>query len=75
MAKYPGKRGLRKGVQGNLEIALMADGVAPGDVYRTLRGSDGVARAFRKLDQLKPYLVFWPIGDRTPSASLARARC
>jgi putative spermidine/putrescine transport system substrate-binding protein len=59
IAKYPGKRGLRHAARGNLEIALMADGVAPGDVYRTLRGSDGVERAFRKLDQLKPYLSFW----------------
>ena len=33
VAKYPGKRGLRRGVRGNLEFALMADGVAPGDVY------------------------------------------
>jgi putative spermidine/putrescine transport system substrate-binding protein len=62
IAKYPGKRGLRKAARGNLEIALMADGVAPRDVYSTLRGADGVARAFRKLDQLKPYLVFWSTG-------------
>jgi putative spermidine/putrescine transport system substrate-binding protein len=59
VAKYPGKRGLRKGAHGNLEIALMADGVAPGDVYKTLATSDGVDRAFRKLDQLKPYIVWW----------------
>ncbi len=59
VAKYPGKRGLRKSVRGNLEIALMADGVAPGDVYRTLATSDGLDRAFRKLDQLKPYIVWW----------------
>jgi putative spermidine/putrescine transport system substrate-binding protein len=59
VAKYPGKRGLRKGVRSNLEFALMADGVAPGDVYKTLSGSDGVDRAFRKLDQLKPYIVWW----------------
>ena len=59
VAKYPGKRGLRKGVRGNLEFALMADGVAPGDVYKTLSTSDGVDRAFRKLDQLKPYIVWW----------------
>jgi putative spermidine/putrescine transport system substrate-binding protein len=59
VAKYPGKRGLRKGVRGNLEIALMADGVAPGDVYRTLSSADGLDRAFRKLDQLKPYIVWW----------------
>lgn len=59
VAKYPGKRGLRKGVRGNLEFALMADGVAPADVYKTLATSDGVDRAFRKLDQLKPYIEWW----------------
>ena len=59
VAKYPGKRGLRKGVRGNLEFALLADGVALGDVYKTLSSSDGVDRAFRKLDQLKPYIEWW----------------
>jgi len=61
VAKYPGKRGLHKGVRGNLEIALMADGVAAGDVYKTLSTSDGLDRAFRKLDQLKPYIVWWSL--------------
>jgi putative spermidine/putrescine transport system substrate-binding protein len=59
VAKIPGKRGLGRSVRGVLEIALLADGVAPGDVYRTLGSSDGVDRAFRKLDQLKPYIVWW----------------
>jgi putative spermidine/putrescine transport system substrate-binding protein len=59
VAKIPGKRGLGKSVRGALEIALLADGVAPGDVYKTLGSSDGVDRAFRKLDQLKPYIVWW----------------
>ncbi len=59
VAKYPGKRGLHRGVRGNLEFALMADGVAPADVYKTLATSDGVDRAFRKLDQLKPYIEWW----------------
>ena len=59
VARYPGKRGLRRGPRTNLEIALLADGVAPGDVYRALRSDDGVDRAFRKLDQIKPYLVWW----------------
>ena len=63
VAKYPGKRGLRKGVRGNLEFALLADGVAPGDVYKTLATADGVDRAFRKLDQLKPYIVWWSTQD------------
>jgi len=59
VAKFPGKRGLRQGVRGNLEIALLADGVAPADVYKVLATAEGVDRAFRKLDQLKPYVVWW----------------
>ena len=66
VAKYPGKRGLRRGVRGNLEIALMADGVAPGDVYRTLSSADGLDRAFRKLDQLKPYIEWWSTEPEAP---------
>ena len=59
VAKYPGKRGLHNGVRGNLEFALIADGVAPGDVYKVLATSEGVDRAFRRLDQLRPYIVWW----------------
>ncbi len=59
VARHPGRRGLQNHARGNLEIALLADGVGAGDVYRTLRTADGVDRAFRKLDQLKPYLVWW----------------
>src|SRR3546814_1178814 len=40
--KFPGKRGMRKGARYNLEFALMADGVAPGDVYKTLSAPEGV---------------------------------
>jgi len=59
VAKHPGRRGLHRGARGNLEIALLADGVALGDVYRVLRSDGGVDRAFRKLDQLKPYILWW----------------
>ena len=64
VAKYPGKRALRRGVKTNLEFALMADGVAPQDVYKVLRSDDGVNRAFVKLDQLKPYLVWWELSPQ-----------
>jgi putative spermidine/putrescine transport system substrate-binding protein len=59
IARHPGRRGLQSRARGNLEIALLADGVSPGDIYRTLRSADGLERAFRKLDQLKPYIVWW----------------
>ena len=62
IARHPGKRALRLDPRGTLEIALMADGVAPGDIYAVLASPAGVDRAFRKLDQLRPYLVWW----RTP---------
>jgi len=59
VARRPGRRGLPRTARFNLEIALLADGVAAGDVYRTLRAPDGLDRAFRKLDQLKPYIIWW----------------
>ncbi len=64
VARHPGKRGLLRSPRGTMEIALMADGVAPGDVYRTLDSAAGLDRAFRKLDQLKPYVVWWATPDR-----------
>jgi putative spermidine/putrescine transport system substrate-binding protein len=59
VARHPGGRGLPRLARGNLEIALLADGVAAGDVYRMLRTPEGLDRAFRKLDQLKPYIIWW----------------
>jgi len=60
--KFPGKRALRKGAKYTLEFALMADGVPPGKVYEVLATPAGVDRAFKKLDELKPNLVWWSSG-------------
>jgi putative spermidine/putrescine transport system substrate-binding protein len=60
--KFPGKRALRKGAKTNLEIALIADGVAPADVYNVLSTPAGVDRAFKKLDTIRKDLVFWEAG-------------
>ncbi|MBV4396132.1 ABC transporter substrate-binding protein [Advenella alkanexedens] len=60
--KYPGKRSLRKGAKYTLEIALMADGVSPKDVYTVLATPEGVDRAFKKLDEIKPYIQWWESG-------------
>ncbi|NVN09946.1 extracellular solute-binding protein [Nguyenibacter vanlangensis] len=59
VVRYPGKRGLRKDPRSTLEIALMADGVPASDVYTVLATPEGVARAFHKLSQLRPYIVWW----------------
>lgn len=52
--KFPGKRTLWKYMQGALEAALLADGVAEDHLYPL-----DVDRAFAKLEQLKEHLVFW----------------
>ncbi|WP_285426354.1 polyamine ABC transporter substrate-binding protein [Pseudomonas sp. efr-133-TYG-103a] len=64
--KFPGKRGLRKGAKYTLEFALMADGVAPKDVYKVLASKDGQDRAFKKLDELKPNIQWWEAGAQPP---------
>ncbi|WP_439861815.1 ABC transporter substrate-binding protein [Pseudomonas sp. MBLB4136] len=64
--KFPGKRGLRKGAKYTLEFALMADGVAPKDVYAVLATKEGQDRAFAKLDQIKPSIQWWEAGAQPP---------
>jgi putative spermidine/putrescine transport system substrate-binding protein len=64
--KYPGKRGLRRSAKYTLEIALLADGVAPADVYKVLATKQGVDRAFRRLDQIKRDIVWWQAAADPP---------
>jgi len=64
--KFPGKRGLRKGPKANLEMALIADGVAPADVYATLETDEGVAQALAKMDTIKDSVVWWEAGAQPP---------
>jgi putative spermidine/putrescine transport system substrate-binding protein len=59
LRRFPGKRGLRRSAKYTLEIALMADGVEPKNVYATLSTEAGVARAFRKLEQIRKDTVWW----------------
>lgn len=63
---FPGKRGMRKNAKPNLEFALMADGVAPADVYKMLGTPEGVDRAFAKLDSIKDQVVWWEAGAQPP---------
>jgi len=64
--RFPGKRAIRKHPKGTLEQALMATGVAPADVYRTLATKEGVDRALAKLDTIKEHIVWWEAGAQPP---------
>lgn len=57
--KFPGQRTLRNRASETLEIALLADGVPPSQIYPL-----DVDRAFRALDRIKPYIGKWV--DETP---------
>ncbi|NDY91778.1 ABC transporter substrate-binding protein [Ideonella livida] len=71
LERFPGKRGLRRTPEGNLEWALLADGVPVEQVYAVLSTPAGVERAFRKLDTLKSRIVWWD-DPATPLQLLAR---
>ncbi len=60
---FPGRRALRKSPMGNLEWALIADGVAPEKVYQVLSTEEGLERALRRLEVLKPHLQWWETGQ------------
>jgi putative spermidine/putrescine transport system substrate-binding protein len=52
--KFPGKRGLPNFAYMVIEAALLADGVACEDLYPL-----DLDRAFKKLDELRPHVLFW----------------
>ena len=63
---FPGKRGLRKRPQVNMEWALLADGVAPDEVYDVLATDEGQAQAFAKLDTIKDDIVWYDSWSQAP---------
>jgi len=52
--KFPGRRGLRTRIPEALEMALVADGVAPDKLYPL-----DVERGFKALDRIKPHVKKW----------------
>jgi len=52
--RFPGPRSLRNHPVDNLEFALLIDGVAPDKLYPL-----DLDRAFKKLDEIKPFVTVW----------------
>jgi len=61
---FPGKRGLYDSPHHNIEIALLADGVPVDQIYPIDEAK--LERAFRKLDEIKPHVIFWETGAVAP---------
>jgi putative spermidine/putrescine transport system substrate-binding protein len=64
LAEFPGDRSLRRTPVGNLEWALLADGVEPDAVYHMLETDSGVQRALRKLESIKAVTRWWTDGEQ-----------
>lgn len=58
--KIPGKRMVRKDAQPMVELALMADGVPPDQLYPL-----DVKRAFDKIASIKEHLLYWENGTQS----------
>ena len=57
--KFPGKRALPNSPRYTLELALLADGAAPENVYSELATPEGVDRAFKALDKIRNDIYWW----------------
>lgn len=68
---FPGGRALQNQPIDNLEFALLADGVAPADVYTVLATLEGQDRAFAKLDEIKPHVTAWWTAGAQPVQMLS----
>ncbi|MEM7170748.1 MAG: extracellular solute-binding protein [Pseudomonadota bacterium] len=60
--KYPGRRAIRNDPTVIMEWALIADGVPENEVYSLLETEEGVKRALKKMESIKPGLVTWEDG-------------
>jgi putative spermidine/putrescine transport system substrate-binding protein len=59
LQRFPGKRALPNGPRYTLELALLADGVEPANIYSELGTQTGSDRAFAALDKIKPQILWW----------------
>lgn len=57
--RFPGKRALPRDGRGLVEAVMVADGVAPGDVYAALETSDGINRVLKRLKSLAADIVWY----------------
>jgi len=59
---FPGRRAIRRDPAVIMEWALLADGVPADEIYPMLETEQGLQRAFTKLNQIKPHIVWWKNG-------------
>lgn len=68
--RFPGKRAFIKEPRFLMEVALMADGAKPEEVYELLRSAEGRQRAFAKLDSIRDDIL-WVSDSKAAMEALA----
>jgi len=66
LEKFPGRRGMRRVPQVNIEFALIADGVPLDEIYSVMSTQEGLDRAFEKLNTIKDEVIWWEAGAQPP---------
>lgn len=66
LKKYPGSRSLRRDPRSTLEIALLADGVEPKNLYPL-----DIDRAFASLEKIRPAVKVWWSSGHQPAELLS----
>ena len=61
--RFPGKRALHKGPEGNLEWALRSYGVPRQDLYQLLSTERGLRLAFKRLERIRDHVTWWTSTD------------
>ena len=72
LERFPGKRALPRQAPYLLELALLADGIAPDAVYKTLATPSGADRAFARLSSIRHAIAWWGDAARALDAFPAR---
>ena len=61
--RFPGELALPNSPRRTLELALLADGVDPANVYTELATQEGADRVFKALDKIKGEIFWWDSAD------------
>lgn len=70
--RFPGKRALPNSPRRTLELALLADGVEPANIYTVLATQEGADRAFKALDKIKGEILWWESAEEAMTWLLER---
>ena len=68
LKRFPGKRGMYKGLYWNYEVAMLAEGLTSEEIYPVT--DEKMDMAFKKLEELRPHVAVWWTSGPQPAQLL-----